>query len=184
MLIKGIKKPLTLVVIGNYMKYLFLVRHAKSSWDFPELPDFDRPLNKRGERNAPEMGIRLATRKLELDAVISSPANRALTTAHTIAEELDFPVVNIIENNDVYHASCNTLVDIIHDLQDELKSVMLVGHNPGFTDLSNFLKEPDYHIGNVPTCGIVAIEFALNRWSDISKHCGRMLFFDYPKKVL
>ncbi len=166
------------------MKYLFLVRHAKSSWDFPELPDFDRPLNKRGKRDAPEMGIRLASRKLELDAVISSPANRALTTARIIAEELDFPVKNIRENSDVYHASGSTLVDTIRDLPNELKSVMLVGHNPGFTDLSNFLKESDYYIGNVPTCGVVAIEFALNRWSDVSKHCGRLLFFDYPKKVL
>jgi phosphohistidine phosphatase len=183
-LIKGIKKPLTLIVITNYMKYLFLVRHAKSSWDFPELPDFDRPLNKRGKSDAPEMGLRLASRKLELDAIISSPANRAITTARLIADQLDFSNDDISENEDVYHSGYTNMVEIIHELSDDLKSVMLVGHNPGFTDLSNYLKEPDYFIDNVPTCGVVAIEFALNRWSDVSKHGGRMLFFDYPKKVL
>ena len=61
---------------------------------------------------------------------------------------------------------------------------MLVGHNPGFTDLANYLKEADYYISNVPTCGVVAIEFATNQWQAITKNSGRMLFFDYPKKAL
>ena len=166
------------------MKYLYLVRHAKSSWDFPELTDFDRPLNKRGKRNAPEMGLRLAARDLKPDAIISSPANRALTTARVIAEQLEFPLENIFEEHEVYHATCSKLVELICAFPDDKKCVMLVGHNPGFTDLANFLKEPDYYIGNVPTCGVVAIEFTLNHWSEVNKHCGRMLFFDYPKKSL
>ena len=170
--------------IPGYMKYLYLVRHAKSSWDFPELKDFDRPLNKRGKRNAPEMGLRLAARELKLDAIISSPANRAITTAKVMAEQLDFPVANILQMDEVYHASSTQLVQLIHELSDDRKCVMMVGHNPGFTDLANFLKEADYYIGNVPTCGVVAIEFPLNRWAEITKHCGRMLFFDYPKKSL
>jgi len=130
------------------------------------------------------MGLRLASRKLELDAVVSSPANRAISTAKLIAEQLEFPPEDIIEDHEVYHASYSSLVDIVREFPDQLKSVMLVGHNPGFTDLINFLKAPDYHISNVPTCGVVAIEFALNKWSQVSKHGGRMLFFDYPKKVL
>lgn len=184
MLIKGIKKLLTLANITYYMKYLYLVRHAKSSWDFPELDDFDRPLNKRGKRNAPEMGLRLATRELKLDAIISSPAKRAITTARNVAEQLEYPLENITELEDIYHATRSELVEVIRGVQDQFKRVMLVGHNPAFTDLANFLKEPDYHIGNVPTCGVVAIEFSLNYWNDVSKHCGRMLFFDYPKKAL
>ncbi len=166
------------------MKYLYLVRHAKSSWDFPELTDFDRPLNKRGKSNAPEMGLRLAARNLELDAIITSPANRAKSTAKLIAEELDFSQEKILKKEDVYHATGSVLADFIRSITDDLRSVMLIGHNPGFTDLANFLKEPDYYIGNVPTCGVVAIEFAVNQWADVSKHSGRMLFFDYPKKVL
>jgi len=166
------------------MKYLYLVRHAKSSWDFQELADIDRPLNKRGKKNAPEMGLRLAARNLELDCLISSPANRAITTAKVIADGISYPVDDIVENEAVYHASCAELLDMINSFSDERKSVMMVGHNPGFTDLANYLKEPDYYIGNVPTCGVVAIEFTLNRWSEVSKHSGRMLFFDYPKKSL
>lgn len=166
------------------MKYLYLVRHAKSSWDYPELPDFERPLNKRGKRNAPKMGIRLVSRGIKLDAVVSSPANRALTTAKTIADQLDFPIDKIIEDEAVYHATGSALISTIRCFSDEWKSVMLVGHNPVFTDLANYLKEADSYISNVPTCGVVAIEFAANRWQDITKNSGRLLFFDYPKKAL
>ncbi len=166
------------------MKYLYLVRHAKSSWDFPELSDFDRPLNKRGKSNAPDMGLRLAARDLELDVIISSPANRAITTSQMLAEQLDFSRENIMHDDGVYHATGYALVELITALPDNFKSVMMVGHNPGFTDLANYFKEPDYYIGNVPTCGVVAIEFALNHWTEVSKHGGRMLFYDYPKKVL
>ena len=94
------------------MKYLYLVRHAKSSWDFPELADADRPLNKRGKRNAPEMGLRLAARNLELDTIITSPANRAKTTARMIAEQLEFPVESISEMDEIYHAGTASLVDV------------------------------------------------------------------------
>ena len=166
------------------MKYLYLVRHAKSSWDFPELPDFDRPLNKRGKANAPEMGIRLSSRNIYPDAIITSPANRALTTAKLVAEQIEFPQDQIIAQENIYHASCSELVEIIQEFGDEQKAVMIVGHNPGFTDLANYLKEPDYYISNVPTAGVVAIEFTVNRWPEVSKHGGRMLFFDYPKKSL
>jgi phosphohistidine phosphatase len=159
-----------------------MVRHAKSSWDYAELSDFERPLNKRGKVNAPEMGLRLASRNLQLDAIVSSPANRAITTARAIAERIDFLPENIIEDEAVYHASYPELVNIIKDFPTEWKSAMLVGHNPGFTNLANFLKEPDYRIDNVPTCGVVAIEFSTNQWNDINKNSGRMLFFDYPKK--
>ena len=170
--------------IPNNMKYLYLVRHAKSSWDFPELTDFERPLNKRGKKNAPEMGLRLASRDLKLDAIVSSPANRAITTAKAIAEQLEYTLGDIIEDESVYHASGSTLIEIINQFSETWKTVMLVGHNPGFTDLANYLKEPDYYISNVPTCGVVAIEFTTNNWGDITKHSGRMLFFDYPKKAL
>jgi phosphohistidine phosphatase len=165
------------------MKYLYLVRHAKSSWDYPELSDFERPLNKRGKRNAPEMGMRLAKRNLTFDAVVSSPANRALTTADTIAGQLGFAKKQIIQDESVYHGSRSELISIIHQFSDHWDTVMLVGHNPGFTDLANYLKAPDHHINNVPTCGVVAIEFTTNHWNDIGMHSGKLLFFDYPKKT-
>ncbi len=166
------------------MKYLYLIRHAKSSWDYPELSDFDRPLNKRGKNNAPEMGLRLAAKKLEPDAIISSPANRAISTARAIAKALDYPKENIIEDEGIYHAGMRQLVSVVKGLDDSYKRVCMVGHNPSFTDLANQLKEADYHIDNIPTAGVVAIEFPVNQWSDITNHSGRLLFFDYPKKAL
>ncbi len=166
------------------MKYLYLVRHAKSSWDYPELSDFERPLNKRGKKDAPRMAQRLASKSPEIQAVISSPANRAITTARAMASGLGFPLDEITENEDVYHAGMSTLMHIVKSLPNTLDRVMLVGHNPGFTDLANQLKDHDYFIDNVPTCGIVAIEFPCNKWDEISDHDGRLLFFDYPKKVL
>ena len=104
--------------------------------------------------------------------------------ANIIAEQLDFPLENIIEKDEVYHAGTPTLVKLVESFHRDIKSVMIVGHNPGFTDLANYLKEPDYYIGNVPTCGVVAIEFTVNQWTELNKHCGRMLFFDYPRKAL
>jgi len=130
------------------------------------------------------MGLRLASRNLQLDSIVSSPANRAISTAKAIADRIEFQKEDIIEDDSVYHAGYSELLDIINEFPMKWKTVMLVGHNPGFTDLANFLKEPDYRIGNVPTCGVVAIEFTINQWTDIKKHSGRMLFFDYPKKSL
>jgi phosphohistidine phosphatase len=166
------------------MKYLYLVRHAKSSWDFPELSDFDRPLNKRGQRDAPVMALRVASKQPDLDVIISSPANRAITTAKEMAKALDIDESSIVQEHEIYHASMKTLIDIAKALPEEYDKVMLVGHNPGFTDLANQLKEHDYHIDNVPTCGVVAIELPTHKWADLVEHSGRLLFFDYPKKVL
>ncbi|MDN5216448.1 histidine phosphatase family protein [Fulvivirgaceae bacterium BMA12] len=164
------------------MKTLYVVRHAKSSWDFPQLSDFDRPLNKRGKRNAPDMGNRLKMRGILPDLIIASPANRALTTAKKIAKEIGYPVESIRENDQIYHSSEATLLQIIKDTPDNIQGLMLFGHNPGFTDLANFLG--DQWIDNVPTCGIVAIAFDVESWTSVAPKTGKNLFFDYPKKVL
>ena len=164
------------------MKTLYLVRHAKSSWNFPELSDFDRPLNKRGKKNAPDMGKRLKLKGILPDLLMASPANRALTTAHKIAEKIGYPVEDIRENDGIYHSDDDTLLEIIRSTDDEIGELMLFGHNPGFTDLANLLG--DQWIDNVPTCGIVAIEFDVDSWQSVIPEGGRNLFFDYPKRVL
>ena len=79
------------------MKQLFLIRHAKSSWDSPTLKDIDRPLNERGKKDAPSMAKRLASQKIKLDALFSSNANRALSTAQCFAEEFDIKKNDIIQ---------------------------------------------------------------------------------------
>ncbi len=132
------------------MKTLILVRHAKSSWAYPHLSDFDRPLNGRGKRDAPRMGRYLAERGIHADLIVSSPANRAITTARTIQEYQVSPKPRIVEERSLYHASAATILRVVQAQPDDVNSLMIFGHNPGFTDCANqFLhrKYPDMWSG-------------------------------------
>jgi len=162
------------------MKRLLLCRHAKSSWKDPDLHDIDRPLNKRGKRNAPEMGRRLADRGIRPDLVIASPARRALNTAGLLARELGFRRKKITVRKEVYEATADGLIDLLRGLDDDAGLVMLVGHNPEITDLANTLGGLD--IDNVPTCGIVALDFQAGSWRDVGRRTAALAFFDYPRR--
>lgn len=162
------------------MKTLYLVRHAKSSWDNPALKDFDRPLNSRGQKDAPNMGKRLATKKVAPDLLLSSPANRAYTTASIIAQHLHYPPDDIKTDETIFHADLRELLEVLSSQDGKIESLMLFGHNPGFTDLANFLTEED--IENIPTCGVLAISFEIKDWKTIGETSGQVLFYDYPKK--
>lgn len=161
------------------MKTLYLVRHAKSSWKYPDLSDHDRPLNKRGKRDAPEMGKRLLSRHVLFSTMISSTANRAYTTAQIIAKEVDFSIDEIIPSSDLFHADPRQVLDIIKKINDAYPSAMIFGHNPGFTWAANQLA--NLQIDNIPTCGIIAICFSINSWSAIDFGKGELVFYDYPK---
>ena len=163
------------------MKTLTLVRHAKSSWNHPGLADFERPLNKRGERDAPTMGSRLAARNIQPQIIVSSPAVRALTTAKVIASALGYQSAEIITDERIFHAYSNQLLDVIRDFDASLQHVMLVGHNPGLTDLVEQLAQAG--ISNIPTCGIVILDFSIDHWRDVIDGAGEMLLFDYPKNI-
>ena len=160
---------------------LILVRHAKSSWAEAGLTDFDRPLNDRGLKNAPEMGRRLAKVNFAVDTIITSPATRAMTTAKIIAKEIGFDVKRIIQNEDIYGASINILLDLVRNLDEQDNKVMLVGHNPGFTVLCNRLC--NVRIDNMPTCSIIQIQFNIRSWENITEHSGEITDFDYPKNI-
>ena len=161
------------------MKSLFLVRHAKSSWKHPDLPDRLRPLNKHGQRDAPVMGERLAKREIAPDLITSSPASRAMATAKVIAREIGYPEEDIRADERLYGASAFELLEIIQELGDHLDRVMLVGHNPGLTDLANDL---GCDIDNVPTCGIVELAFDIDSWALVDDVEPKQMDFDYPKK--
>ena len=163
------------------MKRLFLVRHAKSSWEDPSLDDIDRPLNERGKRNAPEMGIRLRKQGIIPDLLISSPAKRALSTAKKISQEIGYPKKNIQIDDRLYHGSSNSMITLIKSIQGKINSIMIFGHNPGFTDFANMLC--GINIYNIPTAGIVAIDFSTDDWSEVDFNTGELVFFDYPKKI-
>ncbi|QHT66563.1 histidine phosphatase family protein [Rhodocytophaga rosea] len=162
------------------MKTLYLVRHAKSSWDDTALDDFDRPLNDRGKKDAPLMGYILHQQHILPDLLLSSPAKRAHSTAKKIAKAVGYAKKDIQTNKNIYHAGPGQLLEIIQSLHSVEHSVMLVGHNPGLTDLSNLLCRK--HIDNIPTCGVVCIEFDIEKWNQVMPESGRFIFFDYPKK--
>lgn len=161
------------------MKTLYLIRHAKSSWDDADLNDFERPLNERGEKDAPRMGNRLKERSVAPDAIYSSPALRTLTTAIVIAENLGYPADEIQTDRRLYNAGEETLLEFLHKVPDKNSCVMIVCHNPGITDLANDLLHGT--IENVPTAGVVAAELNINSWKAAKHGCGKLIFFDYPK---
>ncbi len=160
------------------MLKLFIIRHAKSSWKNSLLSDFDRPLNRRGKLSAPFMGEKLKEKKVLPDIIISSPALRAKTTAEIIAKEVKYSK-NIIFKQDIYDIGESAIHKILKKLDDKNSIIFLFGHNP---DL-NMLAE-DY-VGfdkNIPTCGIVQIEFNCKKWKDISAQNAKFISFDYPKR--
>lgn len=162
------------------MKTLYLFRHAKSSWDNPDLDDYHRPLNSRGEKDAPKMGKRLRRAGVNPNLICSSTAARAITTARLAAEEMDYPATSIREEKRLYHAGPDELLNLLRSLNDSLDTVMLVGHNPGLTEFANSLL--DEEIDNIPTAGIVGARLAVNSWKDVKWGCGKMMMNEYPKK--
>lgn len=164
------------------MKILYLVRHAKSSWKEPELKDDERPLNKRGKWDAPAMAKRLRKMGDIPDLMISSPAKRAFNTAKRFAGELKYPGKKIQKSRELYMGSTSDFVAVISNVKDKYKSVMLFGHNPGLTEFVN--KIGTTNIDNVPTSGVVRIDFDFKDWGDVKNAKGKMKFFEYPKKGL
>ena len=163
------------------MKNLTLIRHAKSSWKNAYLLDIDRPLNKRGKRDAPVMGKRLARRESMPDLMLSSPATRALVTAEIIAEVIEYPLEEIVVDERIYGADVAEWLQIIQGLDDALDCVMCFGHNPGLTDLINSITP--YYINNVPTCGILELVFDVETWANVGRVEPIEVDFDYPKKM-
>jgi phosphohistidine phosphatase len=164
------------------VKELYLIRHAKSSWDFPDLTDFERPLNKRGLRDAPFMGMILREKQIAPTLFLSSPAKRALTTAQLFANAMNYPVERIVTEPRIYEASRQTLLGIIQSLPDELESVAVFCHNPAITELANFLA--DKRVDNVPTCGVFSVSLSSPSWRTLDKDKCIFNFFLYPKKFL
>jgi phosphohistidine phosphatase len=160
------------------MKTLYLLRHAKSSWDNPTLDDFDRPLNDRGEKNALRMGKRLKERDVVAQVFYSSPAVRAITTLQIIVETLGCDSKSIRTEDKLYHASQEVLFSFVKKMSDDFQSIMIAGHNPGLTDFANILQGE--HIENIPTAGVVRIDFDVEKWKDVRK--GKLVYFDFPKR--
>lgn len=163
------------------MKTLVIVRHAKSSWDNPGLSDHQRPLSNRGLRDAPRMGARLAEMGPPIDRVISSSAARALSTAELVTQEIGLPWDEIRIEDALYHATEEDMIDLISEQEDYLDGLMLFGHNPGMTYLVNDLSDLD--LDNLPTCGVVVLQFEVDSWSKIGDQIASSAEFDFPKRI-
>ncbi|WP_207427270.1 histidine phosphatase family protein [Pedobacter sp. SYSU D00535] len=161
------------------MKQILLVRHAKSDWENPQQPDFERPLNKRGQANAPEMAKRLLKKHLIPQHLVSSPAVRAITTAKYFADILGFSEKEIQREQKIYEASASDLLEVLNKLDNKHDFVALFGHNPGLTTLAVSLSDSDIY--NIPTCGMLLIEFPFDDWSLISYGTGVKKMYDFPK---
>ncbi len=162
---------------------LLIVRHAKSSWDDLAQRDFDRPLNDRGKKDAPAMAKRLhKEKKIELDAIISSPAIRAFATANFFANEFNIKKKNIIKWPELYEASIDKFNHAVIHLNDDYASVALFSHNPGITAFVNQLTLT--RVDEMPTCAVFAIHIKAESWNDFETAKKEFWFFDYPKSVL
>lgn len=162
------------------IRRITLVRHAKSSWDYAELSDFERPLNARGRRDAPAMARRLAGELERPLRLVASPALRAITTAHAFADELGLPHTAIRVEPRIYEATRGSLLGIAQELDDADTHVLLFGHNPGFTELAQLLAPGPF--GELPTCAVVTLGFALQHWRELHPHSGTVLRYEFPKK--
>ncbi len=163
------------------MKQLFIIRHAKSSWDNMLLNDFDRTLNERGMRDAPAMAKRLVDKGIKVDKFVSSTAVRAFTTATFFAKAYHQKENDIIAVPALYHAGEEVFYKTIKALDNSLNSVALFSHNPGITYFVNTLTNS--RIDEMPTCGIFAIQAPIENWKDIEEGNNKFWFFDYPKNV-
>jgi phosphohistidine phosphatase len=159
------------------VKKLILLRHAKSGWDIPVKNDAERPLNPRGLRDAPVMGLRIVKQYGRPALIVTSPATRAITTAVLIAQEMVYPQAEILIDDSLYCFRKESLLSALQNLDESKDNILCVAHNPAITETVNQLCA--MAIENVPTCGMCCIQFESARWRDITR--GTLLGFDYPK---
>ena len=170
------------------MKTLWLLRHAKSSWDDASLDDFYRPLNERGRRSARAIGQYLAERGVKFDLILASPAERVAETLKGLAKG-GWRSGPIQFDEAIYHATARDLIELIRSAPKNAGRLMLVGHNPAIGELAVQLTAPDAHglraeaSTKFPTGALAAIELDIDSWADAGAECGRMVEFRVPRSL-
>lgn len=162
------------------MKTLLILRHAKSSWADARLADHDRPLNKRGKRDAPRMGQLLHDEDLVPDLIVSSTAKRARATAAAVAEAADYDGEVRLDPS-LYHGEPEDYYEVLRTLEDDLQRVMVVGHNPGMEALVEALTDQDEHL---PTAALAHVTLPIDRWREVDDECrGRLVHLWRPREL-
>lgn len=162
------------------MKELIFVRHAKSDWGTEFLKDEDRHLSERGYTDAYFLSDWYQKNQKPPQLMLSSPATRAMSTALIFARVMGFDMQNLKIDSRIYEINVAKLLALIQQQDDTFSSIMLFGHNPGFTNICNELSD-DLFFDNVPTCGIVSFYFDVSSWSEISSKKGKINFYQFPK---
>lgn len=160
------------------MKSVLIIRHAKSSWDL-DVEDFDRPLNHRGQTDAPVMAKRLIKKDIQIDTFISSPAKRALSTAALFAEAYEKKTKTILTVPSLYEPVIEAFHAAINNLDDIYKVVAVFSHNPAITDFANQLTS--VRVDDMPTCAVFAVKADIKTWKEFTSAQKQFWFFDYPK---
>jgi len=161
------------------MKTLYLLRHAKAMRPAVPMRDFDRALSERGWQDASVMARQLRAHSGTPDLIISSPARRARETAEVLATGLGYDQAAIRCESQVYLADSQRLLQVLRQIEDFVASVLVVGHNPAFTDLANLLSD-EGRVDHIPTCGVVTLQIPVDTWAQLMPHQARFLNFDYP----
>ena len=161
------------------MKNLIIVRHCKSSWKDPILSDFDRPLNKRGNIDGELMSNYLREKEKKIDKLILSTSIRTRLTSKYFIEKIHFNSISYLD--ELYHASYSEIIKIISKIENNFNNIMVIGHNPGLTELINYFT--DMRIYNIPTTGIIKVEFKEDEWSKITENKGKIVYKKFPKEL-
>ena len=162
---------------------LVMIRHAKSSWANPLQSDFDRPLNERGKKEAPEMGEWLKEKGILPDLIICSTAKRTRQTAKRIANIIGYKTEQIVWEEKLYHCIPSVFEELLYEISDSVKTVFIIAHNPGISEFVNLLS-PGFSIENMPTCGVVGATFEAKEWNMFPLSEREIIFFEYPGKPL
>lgn len=162
------------------MKTVILVRHAKAEGKDIGIPDFERSITKKGVADCRDMASRLKQLGRAADLFLSSPANRAIETAHAFADVLEYPVQKVMVKDVMYDGPAEPFLDIVRNLNDTYQSVMMFGHNPDFTEFARMLSAG--FTDDLPKTAVFAVEFDIERWHQLSAGAGTVVLFDYPSR--
>ena len=163
------------------MKTLYLMRHAKASWEEPGVSDTDRPLVQKGIKKTNTIVDFLLKRETSIDLMISSPAVRAYETAKIVAAGLNYPINKIKTDRKIYDGYYDRILDIIYGTSNDLNSVMIFGHNPTITNLANLFLHPGME--NMSTSCVVCLSFDTDKWESIPSCEAMQEFIVFPKML-
>lgn len=165
------------------MRRLTLVRHAKSDWKNSDLKDFDRPLNRRGMRQAPQVARQLAAQQVRVDLMVTSPAVRALETARIFARALDYPLRRLKQDERLYLAKPKDILEVVRGVGSRVRHLMLFGHNPGLSEFAQALVR-DSDLDELPTSAVYSVELDIRSWPDARLGDGLNPSLIHPKSLL